>query len=273
MAALVLVLALAVAAGLAPVPARADGPVPLPYVRGPSWWLYRSNFGPARVELQEFAPQDGARWYLWNIRVAGAFMAERLRLDWQGLFITAREYRFLGWTLARFSIDPPECVVAAPLEVGNRWQGSWQAVDPARPGQPAEGRLEGAVEALEEVSVPAGHFRAYRIRLLRTDSQGGRVQTVIWLDPQVGVVKADGLLWWPGPIGTVQRLLGLTALRVELAEIHLRPADHERPQPPGEAGAGPPGPPGSSGGPGTALPESPGARPQPAAKAPWTPAG
>ena len=208
----------------------------MPYVRGPSRWSYRSNMGPAWVSLDEQGVLGGARLYTWAIQLAGATMRERLQLTREGLFIAAREFRFLGLALARLELSRPELVVAAPLEVGHRWSVAWEAVDRARPGRPpVQGRLDGAVEALEAVEVPAGHFLAYRIRLRRTDSQGSRTDTVIWLDPRLGVVKADGQLLWPGTVGAVQRLLGLTALRVELTEAHLHGAGPGRAPPPEEA--------------------------------------
>lgn len=225
--------------GLAAPPAsEAEEPPPLPYVRGPSRWAYQSNLGPARVSLDELGVEGDARLYTWAIEVAGARMAERLRLTREGLFIAARQFWFLGLSLARLELVRPELVVAAPLEVGHRWSVTWEGNDPARPGRaPVQGRLEGVIEALEPVQVPAGHFVAYRIRLRRTDSQGSRTDTIIWLDPHLGVVKADGELLWPGAVGAVQRLLGLSALRVELTEAHLHGAAPDRPPPPGEAAA------------------------------------
>ena len=214
---------------------EAVDPPPLPYVRGPSRWQYRSNLGTARVVLEEDGLRGAARLYTWAIQVAGAAMTERLALTSRGLFIEAREYRFLGLPLARLELSPAELVVAAPLEVGHRWSVEWQALRPGLP--PVRGRLEGHVEALEAVTVPAGRFVAYRLRLHRTDSQGGRTATVIWLDPHLGVVKAHGQLLWPGAVGAVQRLIGLDELHVELAEAHLGAGSGPAPLPAAAGGA------------------------------------
>lgn len=214
-----LVVALMVAASIQPARGADEGPPPLPYVRGGSRWLYTSDLGAVRVRLdEEPGVVDGARRYRWEIRVAGAVMEERLALRSSGLFTVDRVFSFLGRPLWRLAFDPPELTIALPLEVGRRWQWRNPVVSGSSRGWD---QVEGVVEALERVEVPAGVFEAYRIRLSRKDTWGSRLESLIWLDPEVGVVKADGLLRWPGLAGAVQRLLGLDRLRLGLSEAHV----------------------------------------------------
>ncbi|HEY8424420.1 MAG TPA: hypothetical protein VIK73_00195 [Limnochordales bacterium] len=213
------VVALMVAAGIQPGQGGDEGPPPLPYVRGGSQWVYTSDRGLVRVRLDEEPGMvDGARRYRWEIRVAGAVMEEHLALRSSGLYTVDRAFAFLGRPLWRLAFDPPELTIALPLEVGRRWQWRNPVVSGSSRGWD---EVEGVVEALEWVEVPAGRYEAYRIRLSRKDTWGSRMESLIWLDPEVGVVKADGLLRWPGLVGAVQGLLGLDRLRLSLREAHI----------------------------------------------------
>lgn len=228
------ILAALLSGGAVPAAGPPDEP-PLPYVRGGSWWVYASPGGSARVRLEELeGVHDGARRYRWEIRLAGAAMQEELVLRTDGLFTASRTFTFVGRTLWALRFDPPELTVALPLEVGRRWEYRTPVLSRSSRGWD---QVEGAVEALEPVQVPAGTFDAYRIRLARRDSWGSVMDSVIWLDPRVGVVMADGVLRWPGLTGAVQRMLGLDRLQLRLVEAHVEPA---RPERPASAEAGPP---------------------------------
>jgi hypothetical protein len=83
--------------------------------------------------------------------------------------------------------------VAGPVVTGAGWVrlGPWTGEDPlpvplavGRSGPPSAGGAGWTVEAWEDVSVPAGTFRALRcaLRTRRTDS-------VLWIAPGVGVVR------------------------------------------------------------------------------------
>ena len=83
--------------------------------------------------------------------------------------------------------------VAAPVETGDGWirLGPWTGEDPlplplavGRSGPAGEGGPVWRVEAEEEVSVPAGRFRALRCAI-RTRRQ----ESVLWISPGVGVVR------------------------------------------------------------------------------------
>lgn len=235
------VLAVLLAAGAQAGPATGDEP-PLPYVRGGSSWVYETNLGTAHVRLEE-APgvQGGARRYRWEIRLAGAGMQEALELRSTGLFTAHRSFSFWGARLWSLSFAPPELTIPLPLEVGRRWQARTSVTSGSATGWDD---VDGAVEALERVDVPAGRYTAYRIRLLRTDTWGSRMDSVIWLDPEVGVVRAEGSLRWPGVVGLVQRLLGLDRLQVRLVEARLAPTSSRTgtPQAGGAAAPTPAGP-------------------------------
>lgn len=219
LAAFVSAVLLAAAAQAGPAPGEEP---PLPYVRGGSSWVYETNLGTAHVRLEEEPGiQGGARRYRWEIRLAGAGMQEALELRSTGLFTAHRSFSFWGAGLWRLAFSPPELTIPLPLEVGRRWQARTAVTSGSASGWDD---VDGAVEALERVDVPAGSYTAYRIRLLRTDTWGSRMDSVIWLDPEVGVVQAEGSLRWPGVVGLVQRLLGLDRLQVRLVEARLAPA-------------------------------------------------
>jgi hypothetical protein len=82
---------------------------------------------------------------------------------------------------------------AAPVETGDGWirLGPWTGEDPlpvplavGRSGPASAGGAGWTVEAWEDVSVPAGLFRALRCAL-RTR----RTESVLWIAPGVGVVR------------------------------------------------------------------------------------
>ena len=192
---------------------------PLPYVRGGSSWVYASNLGPAHVRLEEVdGASPGVRLYRWEIRLAGVSMQEALELSSQGLFTAQRSFSFWGARVWTLSFSPPEPTIPLPLEVGRRWKARTSVASGSAKGWDD---VEGAVEAFEPVRVPAGRFMAYRIRLLRTDTWGTRMESVVWLDPYVGVVQAEGTLRWPGVVGLIQRVIGLNRLRMQLVEARL----------------------------------------------------
>ena len=83
--------------------------------------------------------------------------------------------------------------VAAPVETGEGWirLGPWTGDDPlplplevGRSGPASGARAGWKVEAEEEVTVPAGRFRALRCAV-RTH----RMESVLWISPGVGVVR------------------------------------------------------------------------------------
>jgi len=98
---------------------------------------------------------------------------------------------------------------SAPIEIGEDWirLGSWTGeeplplpLEPGRSGPPSEGGPGWTVEAQEDVTVPAGTFRAMRCAL-RTR----RSESVLWIAPGVGVVReTQGV---PGSRPEIERVL------------------------------------------------------------------
>ncbi|MCG6920857.1 MAG: hypothetical protein LJF15_07220 [Acidobacteria bacterium] len=143
---------------LAQVPAG----FPVPLAPG-TWWDYRES---------------------WTERLGG--------ID----SITDAETRFE----VRGSVDSPflyqsggDDPVAAPVETGEGWirLGPWTGEDPlpvplevGRSGPSSEAGPGWQVEAMEEVTVPAGRFRA-----LRCAFRTHRMESVLWIAPGVGVVR------------------------------------------------------------------------------------
>jgi len=95
-------------------------------------------------------------------------------------------------------LEPPP-VLAWPLELG-QWGVSWLTLKTLDPqyGQSLV-RLSWRVEAYEDVRVPAGTFKAYRIvqvlepRFLAASPQARRIELAFWYAPAVQqIVRADG---------------------------------------------------------------------------------
>lgn len=220
---------------------------PLPYVQGGSRWWYRSDMGQVQVQLDDLPPQpeQGVRRYRWRIDLLGVAMEEELSLTADGLFVVARRFLMpLVGTTTTVHFLRPELTVALPLEVGRHWS----SVTPISLGEPPAhatptdagptSQVEGVVEALETVEVPAGRYAAYRIRLHRTDTTGTVMDSVIWLSPRHGVIRATGHMRWPGLVGRVQQTLGLDRLHLELADLHVVPPPGAPPAPVSPAAPG-----------------------------------
>jgi hypothetical protein len=77
--------------------------------------------------------------------------------------------------------DPHVCLLKLPVKVGEKWRTDFTAGDHKSTGTRV-------VEAVEEVEVPAGKFRAVRVKHEYKDNDTPRKQT-LWYAPNVGVVK------------------------------------------------------------------------------------
>jgi len=80
----------------------------------------------------------------------------------------------------------------------------------------------GHVRGVETMETPAGRFTTYRIYLERSDSLGMEQTMEIWLNPDIGVIAAEGDLRWGGLPGKIQRLIGLEHLSVRLRKYQLK---------------------------------------------------
>jgi hypothetical protein len=105
-------------------------------------------------------------------------------------------------------LDPPQCVVALPLDLGKTW--SWSGT--------SDGRRSGmkcTVVARERVTVGAGTFQdAWRIdsEVWTEDPPRDEVRRSLWLQPGVGLIEERAT------IGVDGRTLQLDAALVEVIE-------------------------------------------------------
>lgn len=195
------------------MPAEAD-------VDAGSEWRYRSNLGTTVVrmlEREELRP--GVEGYTWELRVAGLVFREDLELTAQSLGVRSREFSAFGLLLERFRFDGAELVMELPLQVGSAW--TWSGGVEAK-GTSGLAHVKGEVVRIEEITVPAGTFQTYRIRLERTDELGSRQSIELWFDPDVGPIRAIGDLRWRGLVGAVQELVGFTHFEVELVSYEIQ---------------------------------------------------
>lgn len=82
--------------------------------------------------------------------------------------------------------DPGVLFVPAQLQVGKRWRADFDNHPPGG-GPPSRSYYDLHVAALDDIEVPAGRFRAFRIEgrgeALRANG-GARLETTYWIDPQ-----------------------------------------------------------------------------------------
>ena len=80
--------------------------------------------------------------------------------------------------------DPPYCVLRLPLKPGLTWKSEVQS------GGVVRTTFQYKAVGEEDVEVPAGKFRAFRLDV-NVDSNGRQRTSSIWYAPNVGVVKLD----------------------------------------------------------------------------------
>jgi Protein of unknown function (DUF3108) len=80
--------------------------------------------------------------------------------------------------------DAPYCVLRLPLKVGETWTSEVGS------GGNVTSTFKYKAIKEEDVQVPAGKFRAFRIEV-DLDNSGRAGRSTIWYAPQVGVVKMD----------------------------------------------------------------------------------
>lgn len=80
--------------------------------------------------------------------------------------------------------DPPYCILRLPLKPGLTWTSEVTSGGNVRTTFKYKAIQE------EDVEVPAGKYRAFRIEV-DIDTQGRTRKSVIWYAPQVGIVKMD----------------------------------------------------------------------------------
>ena len=80
--------------------------------------------------------------------------------------------------------DPPYCILKFPVKPGQAWTSEVTSGGAVRTTFKYKAIQE------EDVEVPAGKFRAFRLEV-DIDSRGQTRKSVIWYAPRVGIVKMD----------------------------------------------------------------------------------
>jgi len=83
------------------------------------------------------------------------------------------------------SLSPPEPMYKFPLEKNKKW--TWKG----KLNDKLEGDFEFAVLDEEEVEVPAGKFKAFKVEMKGSASDKSSVQVIRWIAKDVGVVKEE----------------------------------------------------------------------------------
>jgi hypothetical protein len=78
-------------------------------------------------------------------------------------------------------LSPPVCVLKYPLKKDETWETESTIAN-------EQLKVKGKVIANEEVTVPAGKYKAFRVEI-ETSAAGMRNITTLWFAPDVGVVK------------------------------------------------------------------------------------
>lgn len=92
--------------------------------------------------------------------------------------------------------QPALLMVPSDLQLGRRWRTAFINTRAGTP--PARSYYDGRVEALENVDVPAGRFRCYRLELMgesENERGGGRLlQVRVWVDPTTMLKVRDEII-------------------------------------------------------------------------------
>ena len=140
-------------------------PLPFPIEPGASWWVYREAYAERRRDVDVITEDEtryearGTRRRVLVVQTGGADPAGTAPIEIGEGFV-----RLGPWT--------GEEPLPLPLAVGA-----------SRPGD-EEGNAGWVVEAEEEVTVPAGSWKAMRCAL-RT----WRSESLLWIAPGIGVVR------------------------------------------------------------------------------------
>jgi hypothetical protein len=169
----------------APVPKEINPPGPFFPAKLGTAWAYRGTFPSGEQEttevILESETKDGETRFsvgcALNDNGTGPRLlgADRFVAKADGLFLLEQ---------AGAKYDPPLCILKLPLRRGDSWK-----VSVLRGEEKVEGNFTVGKE-LEEVAVPAGKFRAYRVE--RRLVSRGKEEAIYWYAPGVGVVKKVG---------------------------------------------------------------------------------
>lgn len=82
-----------------------------------------------------------------------------------------------------FTPDTDDAILQFPIKLGSTWE--WDDNSP----QKIKGINRFKVAAYEEVTVPSGTYKAFRIDIIQVDISGAQVTTSMWLAKDIGMVK------------------------------------------------------------------------------------
>jgi len=98
-------------------------------------------------------------------------------------------YRRMEQDGKTITFDPPQILLAAPLQVGTKWERRDEVAGVAR-------RQQITIAAEEEVALPAGTYRSFRLH----SEEAGAIGVVVerWFVPAIGFVKDVTTMRGPG---------------------------------------------------------------------------
>jgi hypothetical protein len=210
---------LAIALVLAAVSARAEAL--LPTAEGTSWEYELTETLPGAAPVRSVVTVRVGRQLLDGKEtvkletLSGNVVSktELVSVDQNGIACLARSGK--DGKIAR--LNPPEPIIAAPLEIGAAWELQGEVF-----GIKMHQRF--TVTAEENVTVPAGNFRAFHLQC--EDSSLMSIKLDRWFVPGTGFVKETTLLRGPG---MVQRA---TLELSKITEVISKPVVSPSPAPP-----------------------------------------
>lgn len=138
---------------------------------------YKTNTTEYAEVITAVDKKDGATVVTIGREVEGTVgpQLSQVRMTDKGLY----RMSFLGSVY-----DPPYCILKLPLKPGEAWTSE------AGSGGAVTSTFKYKAVRTEDVEVPAGKYRAFRIEV-DIDTRGRAARSVIWYAPRVGIVKME----------------------------------------------------------------------------------
>jgi hypothetical protein len=139
-------------------------------------WVYQVDFGGQMVEISQkvvkIDKKDGQEIATLETEVAGNTLQEQTSVTEKGIF----RHSFQG-----MPVEPPILALKLPFKKGETWEAKISV-------QGQEFKATMKAEAEEEVSVPAGKYKALVVST-EMDLGGQQISSRTWFAPKVGIVK------------------------------------------------------------------------------------
>lgn len=176
-----LILSLAAAAAQAQQAEGASQPVPLPEVKVGDRWTYIRADRPSRPEFVEAVTFVGPDLIIATLEGGGRVLDTHFTSEWN--------FRV---SLSGAVYEPPSLILKFPLQAGTRHETSFEIVGIPGSGFRAKyGPIQVRTVGWEEITVPAGTFRAMKIEAagpytqLDTAAGGAQGKWQFWYVPEV----------------------------------------------------------------------------------------